>query len=258
MATMDPKKALAEISAYFERRDKALAAISEPDAKVFLTQACALIDRFAPPGSAYREAKDKAIKVIVVGAGNVRRSASHLTEVDAILEALRDDYANDRIDIPQEVAIGAYTRIEQVLNRFHKVVRQLAKRHGSRTPLKIGDEYDVQDLLRALFSIDFEDVRSEEWTPSYAGSSGKRMDFLFKKHAIVVEVKKTRDTLKDKDIGDQLIIDIAHYKEHPNCRMLMCFVYDSDGFISNPVGLKEDLELLSTREMTVAVIICQS
>ena len=101
-------------------------------------------------------------------------------------------------------------------------------------------------------------MRPEEWTPSYAGSSGERMDFLFKKHSIVVEVKKTRDTLKDRELGEQLINDIAHYKEHPNCRTLICFVYDPDQCIVNPVGLKEDLELLTNQQMTVSVIICQA
>ena len=258
MGAIDPNKALAEIANYFEKRGQALAAIKERDATRFLTQACALIDRFAPPGSAYREAKDKALKVRIVGGGDVRRSAMHLEEVDAILKALEDDYANGRIELPADVAIGAYTRIEQVLTRFQKVVRKLSHRHGGRTPLTIGDEYDVQDLLKALFSIDFEDVRPEEWIPGYAGSSGKRMDFLFKKHGIVVEVKKTRDTLKDKGIGEELIIDITHYKEHPHCRTLVCFVYDPDQLITNPVGLKEDLELMTKLEMTVAVIVCQS
>jgi REase_DpnII-MboI len=180
---MDAKKALAEFSSYFEKRGQALAAIEEHDATRFLTQACALIDRFAPPGSAYCAAKDKAISRTVVGGARVRRSATHLGNVDAILKALQDDYANDRIELPPDLSNGAFTRIEQVLIRFHKVVRKLSHRHGGRTPLTIGDEYDVQDLLKAIFAIDFEDVRAEEWAPSYPGSS-KRMDFVFKKHGI--------------------------------------------------------------------------
>jgi hypothetical protein len=258
MAAKDPTAALAEITSYFNKRNRTPAAISEHDARVFLTQACALIDRLAPPGSAYRGAKDRAVSRPVAGAGDVRRAALHLEEVDSILQALMEDYANGRIELPPDLGIAAYTRIEQILSRFHKVVRQLSRRHGGRTPLAVGDEYDVQDLLRALFSIDFEDVRPEEWTPSYAGSSGKRMDFLFKKHAIVVELKKTRDTLRDKEVGEQFIIDIAHYKEHPNCGTLVCFVYDPDELIANPVGLKEDLESLTTQQMTVSVIICQA
>ena len=49
----------------------------------------------------------------------------------------------------------------------------------------------------------FDDIRREEYTPSYAGGSA-RMDFLLKSHDIVIEVKKTRKELRDKDIGKQL------------------------------------------------------
>ena len=40
------------------------------------------------------------------------------------------------------------------------------------------------------------------------------MDFLLKNEEISIEVKMTRDGLKDKELGEQLIIDIAkrHYK----------------------------------------------
>ena len=44
-------------------------------------------------------------------------------------------------------------------------------RHGGRNTLDVRDEYDVQDLLHALLKMFFKDVRSEEWTPSYAGAS---------------------------------------------------------------------------------------
>ncbi len=77
----------------------------------------------------------------------------------------------------------------------------------NRETLKIEDEYDVQDLLHALLLLYFDDVRAEEWTPSYAGKSA-RMDFLLKNERVVIEVKKTRLGLADKELGDQLIIDV--------------------------------------------------
>lgn len=84
-------------------------------------------------------------------------------------------------------------------------------------------------------------MRAEEWTPSYAGGSN-RMDFLVKEEEIVIEVKMTRAGLKDKELGEQLLIDIAKYKKHPNCKSLYCFVYDPDGHVRNPRGLEKDLE----------------
>lgn len=123
---------------------------------------------------------------------------------------------------------------------FYKVARQLRCRYDNRETLTIEDEYDVQDLLHALLLLYFDDVRAEEWTPSYVGKSA-RMDFLLKNERVVIEVKKTRLGLADKELGDQLIIDVDRYKVHPDCKRLICFVYDVEGRIGNPKGLMADL-----------------
>ncbi|MFC1959027.1 hypothetical protein ACFLV6_03875 [Chloroflexota bacterium] len=97
-------------------------------------------------------------------------------------------------------------------------------------------------------------MRPEEWSPSYAGSSS-RMDFLLKNESLVVEVKRTRDSLRDKNVGEQLIIDIARYKAHPDCKTLVCFIYGPEGLISNPTGLENDLNKLSNNELKVSVYV---
>ena len=79
------------------------------------------------------------------------------------------------------------------------------------------------------------------------------MDFLLKDEQLVIEVKKTRASIRDKQVGEQLIVDIAKYKEHPDCKTLVCFVYDPEGLISNPTGLENDLGKLSTSSLTVKV-----
>ncbi len=143
--------------------------------------------------------------------------------------------------------------IDIIFDKFHKVAKHLLYRHNERDTLEITDEYDVQDLLNALLIQFYDDVRPEEWNPSYAGGS-TRNDFLLKNEEIVIEVKKTNKRLKDKQIGEQLIIDIAKYQTHPNCKELYCFVYDPDEYIKNPKGLISDLEKLSNN-IKVNVII---
>jgi hypothetical protein len=138
---------------------------------------------------------------------------------------------------PKEQTID---HIERVCNRFHTVARQLRHRHQERPTLSINDEYDVQDLFHALLRVFFDDVRTEEWTPSYAGNSS-RMDFLLKPQRLVIEAKKAREGLGAKELGDQLIIDIRRYAEHPDCDCLVCFVYDPEGHIGNPAGVEGDL-----------------
>jgi len=130
--------------------------------------------------------------------------------------------------------------IEKICTRFHLIARQLRQRYNNRQTLSVEDEYDVQDLLHALLTLYFDDIRPEEWTPSYAGGSS-RMDFLLKKERIVVEIKKTHKGLGAKEVGEQLLIDIQKYKEHPDCSTLFCFVYDPEERIANPRGIENDL-----------------
>ena len=144
--------------------------------------------------------------------------------------------------------------LQRICSKFHFIVRKLRKRHNSRETLDVTDEYDVQDLLSALLILYFDDIRPEEWTPNYAGKSA-RMDFLVKKEKIVVEVKMTRKGLTDKEVGDQLLVDIERYKEHSDCDTLICFIYDPEGRIANPQGLSEDLQNQSKDDMQVIVFI---
>lgn len=149
---------------------------------------------------------------------------------------------------------SAISHIEMLCQNFHIVARQLRNRHSNRPTIEIEDEYDVQDLFHALLKLYFEDIRSEEWMPSYAGGAA-RADFLMKNEQIIVEIKKTRSGLADKYVGEQLIIDIAKYKVHPDCKTLVCFVYDPEARIGNPKGIETDLNQLSTNELDVFVMI---
>jgi hypothetical protein len=144
--------------------------------------------------------------------------------------------------------------LENMLKRVHLVVRQLSRRQRERPPLSVSDEYDIQDLLHALLRLHFDDVRSEEWSPSYAGGAS-RMDFLLKGEQIVIEAKHTRETLRDNDLGKELLIDIARYAEHPDCKTLVCFIFDPRHHIGNAGGLVRDLERQGSERLKVQVII---
>lgn len=130
--------------------------------------------------------------------------------------------------------------LEKLIKRFHVVTRILKNRYSDRETIIIGDEYDVQDLLHALLRTMFDDVRPEEYTPSYAGSAS-RIDFLLKPEKIAVEVKMASKFLRDKKVGEQLIVDIKRYQSHPDSENLVCFVYDPGNWIKNPIALENDL-----------------
>ncbi|MBS1155188.1 MAG: transposase [Proteobacteria bacterium] len=131
--------------------------------------------------------------------------------------------------------------LEVVVRGLRRAMHPLTHRRKGVQPLSFGNEYDVQDLLHALLRPWISDIRPEEFTPSYAGSS-TRMDFLLPAHELVIETKIVRDRPHGKRIGDELIIDIEHYRKHPNCKILWCVVYDPDNLITNAQGLKNDLD----------------
>jgi hypothetical protein len=143
--------------------------------------------------------------------------------------------------------------LEIIVRGLRRSMYPLTNRRKGAQPLSFGSEYDVQDLLHSLMRPWISDIRPEEFTPSYAGSS-TRMDFLLPAHSLVIETKIVRDRAHAKKIGDELIIDIEHYRKHPDCKSLWCVIYDPDHLITNAEGLKNDLEGQRTsKEVSVSV-----
>lgn len=131
--------------------------------------------------------------------------------------------------------------LQVLLKGLPRAIQPLIQRRKGSVSLTFSSEYDIQDLLHALLRPWIADVRAEEFTPSYAGSS-TRMDFLLPEYSLVIETKLVRDKPHSKNVGNELIIDIDHYRAHPNCKTLWCVIYDPNHFISNAAGLVSDLE----------------
>jgi REase_DpnII-MboI len=138
----------------------------------------------------------------------------------------------------------AISLVQRVFDSFHAFALELRNRQRDRTPFEIRDEYDVQDLMRAMLGLQFDEVLPEEHTPSFAGSSS-RMDFVLRRERIVVETKMTRPNLKQQDLADELIVDHRRYSTHPFCDVLMCFAYDPDRRLHQPRALETDLQNVS-------------
>lgn len=177
-----------------------------------------------------------------------------LVELEFIVEQYRKYGESSSADSGDQVtALDPAVSVERICSRIPLIIRQLRDRYDGRPTLKVDDEYDLQDLLHGLLHLFFDDVRPEEHTPSYAGKA-TRMDFLLKNESIVIESKMTRPGLGAKEVGEQLIIDIAHYKSHPDCKTLFCLVYDPDHRVDNPRGLENDLSK-KTDGMAVRVFV---
>ena len=129
----------------------------------------------------------------------------------------------------------------------------MRSRHNNRSTLDINDEYDVQDLFHSLLTLYFDDIRPEESNGSYAGANS-RSDFLLKSEQTIIEIKKTRKGLNDRKLGEELTLDTQKYQVNPDCKTLVCFVYDPEERINNPRGLENDLEKV-TEKIEVKVFI---
>jgi hypothetical protein len=156
--------------------------------------------------------------------------------VDGTLETRnggqRLDFAGSSIDsVAVTVAIGA---------RMLDVQRQLKTRHAGRPTITVTDEYDAQDLFNALLRVFFDDIRREDWSPAYAGGAS-RIDFVLPRFKLAIELKYSRQSMTSKDLGEQLIVDIAKYGIHPSVRHLVCLIFDPDGHLNNPRGIESDL-----------------
>lgn len=152
--------------------------------------------------------------------------------------------------------IDASAIIKEIARKFLDVSRQLGRRHGNRPAMQFVDEYDDQDLLHALLKMFFDDIRREEHTPSYAGSSS-RIDFVLPEIGIAIELKHIRNGLKEGELGKQLIEDKARYSKHPDVLHLLCIVFDHEGQLPNPHGIERDLTVARGRDelpTTVVVI----
>ena len=165
------------------------------------------------------------------------------------------------IDPPASAAPALDSQLRTLLltlEGFGRFARQIKQRRNSedkpRETLHVKDEYDVQDALHAIFAIYFGDIRAEEFTPSYAGSNS-RMDFFLKPEQTVIEVKYARKGHISKEIGRELAIDFAQYKQRADVKTLVCFVFDPERLIANVAGLKGDVEGLSTEQLKVIVVV---
>jgi hypothetical protein len=150
--------------------------------------------------------------------------------------------------------ISPATTVASILRRFDDAARALRGRQRGRPDFEVNDEYDVQDLVHAFLRLHFEDVRPEEWSPSYLGAS-TRIDFLLKREGVVVETKMARDGLTARKLGEELAIDAVRYRAHPDAGALVCFVHDPDNRIGNPRGIEDDLVALSDDDLQIVAVI---
>jgi len=135
---------------------------------------------------------------------------------------------------------GTPALLENLLRRLPRVVRELRSRHGERPAFRVNDEHDLEDLLRALLPLHFDDIRPESRTPSY--SKATRTDFVLVSpesgQATAVAIKRATPALGDHQLVAELEEDAAYYRRRNGIRALFVLIYDPEGRLHEPAELE--------------------
>lgn len=159
----------------------------------------------------------------------------------------------EKINNDKNNIIGdAEKALMRIFNKFDKCSNELIDKYSIKHNFNVYEDYNIQDLLRVLLNLYFDDIKTLKYTPSYSVSLD-RVDFLLKNENIVIEVIRSEKSFTARKLKNQLKEDIARYKSHPNCKKLFCFVYDPNGYISNPRGIEKDLS--KEKELPTKVVI---
>ena len=177
----------------------------------------------------------------------------HLRDAEAKLKSMIREIKDYGLAANQVLDGDAFLSLQKLFKRFDGLARQIAKGMMIGPLLKLTMNTMCRILCKYFSSCISMTSGPKSSTPNHAGS-GSRMDFLLKNELMVIETKKTRKGLADKEVGEQLIIDIQKYRTHPDCKTLICFVYDPDRIIKNPIALEKDLSK-SEQDFKVTVIV---
>ena len=126
------------------------------------------------------------------------------------------------------------SRLERLLRRLPRLARELGRRQ--RAPLVVRDDRDLDDLLRALLVIEFDDVRPQARTPRY--ESGNRTMYYLGEESIAVVGHLMRVGMDEIEVARRFAEEVAELRRRAECDALVQLVYDPERRLPNPQRLE--------------------
>lgn len=136
--------------------------------------------------------------------------------------------------------------LAEILEMFPTSVALLANRMRNRPSYDIEEEQDVRDLLYAIVKSVFPDSRIEEHTRIHAGGA-KIIDIVIPRISTVIEVKYVRNPQHAKEVANELRIDFESYHIHQDCKTLIAYVWDPNGYLVDRSNFINDLRGLRAK-----------
>lgn len=113
----------------------------------------------------------------------------------------------------------------------------------------IENEFDLQRLMLPVFSAYYPDARTE--TVQDSGHHAVRKDIVIDSEETVIELKCTRKSMTERQLGEEIAADIIHYRY----QKLYFYVYDKAGIIHNPASFQGTYEKQTAEKKTVKMVI---
>jgi hypothetical protein len=132
----------------------------------------------------------------------------------------------------QAKSISTANSLETFLRRLPLAIRQFRERWRTRTPFRVEDEHDLEDVVRSLLPLFFDDVRLRSRAPAYAPDT--RTDFLLFQEKIVLTIKQITLDRGQTCLEKQLQEDKSFYRTAPDCGTLWVYVYDPQAYLQDP------------------------
>jgi hypothetical protein len=129
---------------------------------------------------------------------------------------------------------GLLAQLENLLRRLPLVARELGRRE--RSPLVIRDGRDLDDLVRALLPIHFDDVRPESRTPVYSPFTRKTF-WLPAAHAVLI-AHLVRPGIDEAQLDRWRVDDVEFCRACPEVTALVWYVHDPERRLPNPERLE--------------------
>jgi hypothetical protein len=122
--------------------------------------------------------------------------------------------------------------LEPLLRRLPCAARQLRDRRPGTPSLRVADVLDLEDLLRAALHLQFDTVRRETRTPSYATAT--RTDYIVGREPVAVIVKFVGPGVTKRQLVAEIEEDAAYYQCRPGFERIAVLLYDPAQTLHEP------------------------
>lgn len=117
--------------------------------------------------------------------------------------------------------------ITTLCQRLPAAARILSNRRANKPSLRLGDEYDVQDLLHSLIRAYVRFSVQEDPIGKIAGTKSSRADVSIEDIGVLIEVKYVRSPDDQKEFVKQFSEDLVLYTKWAPLKTLLYVVYNS-------------------------------